>query len=53
MDWAHDCTAFSKAAIDMALAHKVSDETEAAYRRGELRAKRFALMQAWSEYCAP
>jgi integrase len=51
MDWAHDRTAFPAAVIDMALAHGVKDKTEKAYRRGDLIAKREALMDAWATYC--
>jgi integrase len=50
-DWAHECTEFPDAAIDMALAHKVSDKVQAAYRRGTLLEKRRKLMEAWSAYC--
>ena len=35
----------------MALAHVVSDETEAAYRRGDLFEKRRQLMAKWAEHC--
>jgi integrase len=52
MDWAHDKTAFPKVVIDMALAHVVGDKVEAAYRRGDLFAKRKQLMAAWAAYCA-
>jgi integrase len=52
MDWCHDRTAFPKVVIDMALAHAVGDKVEAAYRRGDLLAKRKQLMQAWEKYCA-
>jgi integrase len=51
MDWAHECTNHPKVAIDMALAHKVGDRVEAAYRRGDLFIKRTKLMAAWAEYC--
>jgi hypothetical protein len=34
----------------MALAHKISNKVEAAYRRGSLLDKRRQLMQAWSEF---
>ena len=34
----------------MALAHTIATKTEAAYRRGDLLAKRRNLMQAWSDY---
>jgi len=52
MDWAHERTAFPKVVIDMALAHTVGDKVEAAYRRGDLFAKRTRLMQTWCDYCA-
>ena len=35
----------------MALAHTIPDAVERAYRRGDLFAKRAALMQAWGAYC--
>jgi len=50
-DWAGDCTSFSRDIAEMALAHAVSDETEAAYRRSTALAKRRALMEAWTAYC--
>jgi hypothetical protein len=36
----------------MALAHAVGDETEAAYRRGDLFEKRRRLMKAWEAYAS-
>ena len=51
MDWAADCTPFLKEVRDMALAHAVADDVEAAYRRGTLFAKRKELMQAWADFC--
>jgi hypothetical protein len=36
----------------MALAHAVSDKVEAAYRRGDLFAKRRQLADAWTKFCA-
>ncbi|MBN8955035.1 MAG: integrase arm-type DNA-binding domain-containing protein [Rhizobiales bacterium] len=50
-DWAGDCTTFPREVAEMALAHTVDDETEAAYRRGTALAKRRALMEAWAGYC--
>lgn len=35
----------------MALAHVVSDETEAAYRSGDLFEKLRKLMALWAEHC--
>lgn len=51
LDWAHDSTPFPKTVLDMALAHTVSDKVEAAYRRGDLFAKRIKLMEAWGAHC--
>ena len=34
----------------MALAHAVGNKVEAAYRRGDLFAKRKQLMQDWAQY---
>jgi hypothetical protein len=36
----------------MALAHIVKDETERAYRRGDMLEKRRQLMTAWARFCA-
>ena len=34
----------------MALAHVIENKVEAAYRRGDLFAKRREMMQAWADY---
>ena len=49
-DWASECTNFLNIVSEMALAHKVSDKVEAAYRRGELLEKRRRLMEAWAAF---
>ena len=36
----------------MALAHTVGDKVEAAYRRGDLLAKRYKLASNWAAFCA-
>ena len=36
----------------MALAHAIENKVEAAYRRGDLFAKRRKMMQAWAAYLA-
>src|SRR3546814_15546100 len=36
---------------EAALAHRVRDKTEAAYRRGNLLEKRRKLMDEWGAYC--
>lgn len=52
-DWAAERTNFSREVCEMALAHSVSDKTEAAYLRGDLFGKRRDLMETWSTYaCA-
>ena len=38
----------------MALAHAISDKTEAAYRRGVLMEKRKEMMEQWARFvCGP
>lgn len=49
-DWASECTNFPREVCEMALAHSIKDKTEAAYRRGDLFAKRVELMRAWDQY---
>jgi integrase len=51
-DWASERTNFANEVVEMALAHSISDETEAAYRRGDLLDKRQRLMDAWASYCS-
>jgi len=50
-DWAHETTTYPNHVIEMALAHTISNQVEAAYRRGDLLAKRVALMSDWESYC--
>ena len=51
-DWAAERTNFSREVCEMALAHSIIDKTEAAYRRGDLFAKRRALMATWTQFAA-
>jgi integrase len=51
-DWCAERTNFPTEVREMALAHAVGDKVEAAYRRGDLFAKRRQLMQAWAKFCA-
>ncbi len=51
-DWAGERGNFPNFVVEMALAHVVGDKVEAAYRRGDLLAKRKALMDSWAAYCA-
>jgi integrase len=50
-DWASERTNFPNEVVEMALAHRIKDKTEAAYRRGDLMLKRRALMTAWTNFC--
>lgn len=50
-DWAGDQTNFPRDVIEHALAHKLPDRVEAAYRRSTALEKRRKLMDAWSSYC--
>jgi integrase len=49
-DWAAESTNYPNIVSEMALAHTVSDEVEAAYRRGDLFEKRRRLMAEWANY---
>jgi integrase len=49
-DWAGDETTYERDIAEMALAHKVGDEVEQAYRRGNALKKRRQLMEAWARY---
>jgi integrase len=50
-DWCAETTNYPNHVVEMALAHRISDAVEAAYRRGDLFKKREALAEAWSRYC--
>ena len=50
-DWAAETHDAARDVAEMALAHAVSDKTEAAYRRGDLFEKRRGLMADWAAYC--
>jgi integrase len=50
-DWAAERTNFPRDVAEMALAHTVENKVEAAYRRGDLFAKRRHLMDAWARFC--
>ena len=51
-DWAAEETDYPNHVVEMALAHEIGDEVEAAYRRGELLEKRRKLMADWAAFCA-
>ena len=50
-DWAAEATSTPNHVVEMALANAISGGGEAAYRRGDLFAKRRALMDDWARYC--
>ncbi|MFA6032032.1 MAG: integrase arm-type DNA-binding domain-containing protein [Myxococcota bacterium] len=49
-DWAAECTSFPKEVADKALAHKLPNKVEAAYRRTDFFEKRRSLMNLWAEH---
>jgi integrase len=51
-DWAAEQTNYPNHVVEMALAHVIDSKVEAAYRRGDLLKKRFALAEAWARYCS-
>lgn len=50
-DWASERTSHPHEAAEMALAHAVGNKVEAAYRRGDMVAKRLRLMEDWATFC--
>ena len=52
-DWAAEATTHPGEVAEMALAHTVGNAVEAAYRRGDMLAKRSKLMEDWADYVAP
>ena len=50
-DWAAEQSSYPNHVVEMALAHTIGNKVEAAYRRGNLFAKRSRLMQDWAHYC--
>ncbi|SDC38496.1 Phage integrase family protein [Bradyrhizobium brasilense] len=51
-DWCAEQTAYPNEMSEMALAHVIPNKVEAAYRRGDMRARRRRLMADWADYCA-
>jgi integrase len=51
-DWAAEATSYPNHVVEQALAHTIGSAVEAAYRRGDLFAKRVALMDDWAAYLA-
>lgn len=51
-DWRGDETEFPRELAELALAHKIEDETERAYRRSDALKRRREMMVAWQDYLA-
>lgn len=51
-DWCAEHTNYPRDMAEMALAHKIPDKVEAAYRRGDMLEKRRRLMNDWAAFCA-
>jgi integrase len=52
-DWAVEQTSYDNALSEMALAHRVGNTVELAYRRSDQREQRRALMVDWANFIAP
>ena len=50
-DWVAECTEYPGDLAEKALAHSIENETEAAYRRGDMLERRRPMMEAWAKYC--
>jgi len=51
--WGEECTDYSDALRESALAHQYKSEVMAAYARGSKLEKRRALMKDWADYILP
>ena len=49
-DWVAERTSYPSEVREMALAHAIGNDTEAAYRRGDLFDKRRRLMEEWAPF---
>jgi integrase len=52
-DWCSEHTNVAREVAEMALAHAIGNEVEAAYRRGDLFDKRRRLMDEWAAFLHP
>jgi hypothetical protein len=50
-DWGAELGDYPNELLELALAHAVGDKVEAAYRRGDMLAKRHQLMADWERFC--
>ncbi|MBV9550804.1 MAG: integrase arm-type DNA-binding domain-containing protein [Alphaproteobacteria bacterium] len=51
--WAGERTNFPRELAELALSHRVGDDTELAYSRGDGLERRRQLMEAWAQHCQP
>lgn len=51
-DWGGERTKAPRELLEVALAHVIGNQTEEAYARGDLLAKRRAIMEQWARHCA-
>ena len=51
-DWASELTSYPRDVAEMALAHTIGNQVEAAYRRGDLFDKRRMMMGDWAVFLA-
>jgi len=49
-DWVSERTSYPREVAEMALAHKIANQVEAAYRRGDLFEKRIKMMKEWAAF---
>ncbi|CAM8635546.1 XerC Integrase [Burkholderiales bacterium] len=49
-DWAAETTSFANETLELALAHVITNQTEASYRRQDQLPKRVLLMQRWCDF---
>ena len=49
-DWSGEVSSYPRDVAEMALAHVIENKVEAAYRRGDLFAKRVMMMEEWDIY---
>ncbi len=52
-DWCGEATSYARELAEAALAHALSDKTEAAYARSTLLERRRPMMEAWGAFLVP
>ncbi|MGN6260935.1 MAG: tyrosine-type recombinase/integrase [Ralstonia sp.] len=50
-DWVAECTEYADSVAEKALAHAIQNESEAAYRRGDMLERRRKMMGDWARFC--